>query len=116
MPLVISLPLVKSGKLRVLAATSAARLPEVPTLHERLNSELLVLESWGGLFAPAKTPADLVKRIHALAVKAAGEVRREGSDPGMGAISESPEAFAAFLKRENEKARQMVQISGAKAQ
>ena len=117
--LVTSLPLVKSGKLRALAVSSATRLPElpeVPTLHERLKSELLVLESWGGLFAPAKTPLEIANRIYLIAVKAADDVRREGTDSGMGATSESPEAFAQFVRRENDKARQMVKVSGAKAQ
>ena len=114
----VSAILVKSGKFRTLAVTSAARLaelPEVPTFNEIRKDDRLELDSWGGLFAPAKTSRDLIRAIHTLAVRAALEVRKEGSDPGMGAVSESPEAFASFVSRENEKWREIVRISGAKA-
>ena len=53
------------GKLRVLAVTSARRskfLPDVPTMAES-GFPNVVISPWLGFFAPAKTPADVVKRL-----------------------------------------------------
>jgi len=62
---------VRAGSLKVLAATSAQRsgfLPEVPTVAE-LGHPGYEIDVWFGLFAPAKTPADIVARLNAEAVK-----------------------------------------------
>jgi tripartite-type tricarboxylate transporter receptor subunit TctC len=61
----------RAGSLKVLAATSAQRsgfLPEVPTVAE-LGHAGYEIDVWFGLFAPAKTPADIVARLNAEAVK-----------------------------------------------
>ena len=114
-------PQVKSGKLRALAVTSASRLkelPDVPTLMEIFKNELLVQESWFGLWAPAKTPADAVKRLHAASVKALADPELEQQFANAGAAtapSPTPEAFAAFVKSENAKWREIVKLSSAKA-
>ena len=57
------LPLIRDGKLRALAITSAARspaLPDVPTMAEVGLSEL-TLDFWAGMLAPAGTPPDVVQ-------------------------------------------------------
>ena len=114
-------PQVKSGNLRALAVTSASRLkelPDVPTLMEIFNNELLVQESWFGLWAPAKTPADAVKRLHAATVKALADpaLQQQFVNGGAAAApSQSPDAFAAFVKSENAKWAQIVKLSSAKA-
>mgnify|MGYP003582453908 CR=1 FL=1 len=62
----VALPLIKSGKVKVLATSSSQRLkelPDVPTLQESGFSEL-VAEGWMGLFAPAGTPAPIVQRLN----------------------------------------------------
>ena len=64
-------PLAKAGKLRALAVTTAKRssvAPDVPTLAE---SGLPGFEvgSWQGVFAPAGTPPEIVKRLNAEIVK-----------------------------------------------
>jgi tripartite-type tricarboxylate transporter receptor subunit TctC len=59
-------PLVRSGRLRALAATGSKRLavaPEIPALTETLHQELDTT-TWSGLWAPAGTPADIVTRLH----------------------------------------------------
>jgi tripartite-type tricarboxylate transporter receptor subunit TctC len=58
------LPQLKGGKVRVLATTGAKRskfLPEVPTMAESGFPDI-VLSPWLGFFAPAHTPAEVVKR------------------------------------------------------
>ena len=61
----------RAGSLRALAATSAQRsafLPEVPSVAE-LGNPGYEIDVWFGLFAPAKTPADIVAKLNAEAVK-----------------------------------------------
>ncbi len=117
-----AMALVKSGKLRALAATSTERLrdlPDVPTLRELLKSDLLVQEFWVGLAAPAKTPPEVIRTLHAATVKALGDsavrksIENAGNTPGTG---ESPAEFGAFIRSENEKWRQIVKFTGIKAE
>jgi tripartite-type tricarboxylate transporter receptor subunit TctC len=59
-----AMPHVKSGKLRVLAVTTAGRsalLPDVPAVAETLPG--FDMTSWNGLFAPAHTPPDVIARV-----------------------------------------------------
>lgn len=115
------IPQIKAGKLRALGVSSAARLkelPDVPTLKETMKNDLLVQESWFGLWAPAKTPREVVSALHAASVKALADPKlREQFDAAgsPAAPSESPEAFAAFVKSENGKWGQISRLSAAKA-
>ena len=62
-----TVPLIREGKMRALAITSAARsrdLPDVPTLIESGLPEL-TLDFWAGMLAPAGTPADVVAKLNA---------------------------------------------------
>jgi tripartite-type tricarboxylate transporter receptor subunit TctC len=112
------IPQVKGGKLRMLATTSAARLkefPDVPTLHEVLHNELAVQESWFGFWAPAKTPADIVLKIHAAANKVLADphVRAQFEATGnVAAVTDSPQAFAAFVRSENRKWAEIIKLAG----
>jgi tripartite-type tricarboxylate transporter receptor subunit TctC len=100
-----AIPLVKGGKLRALAVTSAKRvpvLPDVPTVGES-GYKGFEATDWKALVAPAGTPSDAVKRLNAAAEKALGQpdtltkLLAEGSVP----LGGSPERFAQFLKAEN---------------
>lgn len=115
------IPQVKGGKLRALAVTSATRLkelPDVPTLKEVLRNDLAVQESWFGYWAPAKTPADAVGKLHAAIEKvlADPETRARfevsGNTP---ALSETPQAFAAFVRSENRKWADIIKLTGVTA-
>ena len=114
-------PQVKGGKLRALGVTGATRLqelPEVPTLAEAMKNDLLVQESWFGVWAPARTPPEVIRALFAAMVKtlADPELRRQfQATGGSVATSESPEAFAAFVKREHAKWGEIVRLSAAKA-
>ena len=62
-----SLAHVEAGKIRAVGYTGArrfARLPDVPTLAEAGVPGMEVLASWTGMFAPAKTPAAVLARLH----------------------------------------------------
>jgi tripartite-type tricarboxylate transporter receptor subunit TctC len=72
-----SLPLIREGKLRALAVSSATRLPllpDVPPLAEAAPAPGFEAVSWHMLLAPAKTPRDIVDRLHA-------EMKRALADP-----------------------------------
>jgi tripartite-type tricarboxylate transporter receptor subunit TctC len=67
-----SLPLIKDGKLRALAVSSATRLPmlpDVPPFSEASGAADFEAVSWHILLAPAKTPKDVVEKLH-------GEMKR----------------------------------------
>jgi tripartite-type tricarboxylate transporter receptor subunit TctC len=94
-------PLVREGKLRALAVTSAKRnpeLPDVPTMAEGGLPEVASV-TYYGLFAPGGTPDGAVRRINAAineslkAADIATAIRRIGFEPHGGA----PEDFAALI-------------------
>lgn len=114
-------PQVKGGRLRALAVTSRQRLkelPDVPTLNEVMGNELTVQESWFGFWAPARTPADVVARLHAAITRALAEpaVRTQFESAGNTvATNESPQAFAAFVRAENQKWAEIIKLGGISA-
>ena len=117
-----AMPQVKGGKLRALAVTSRQRLkqlPDVPTLYELMDrNELAVQESWFGLWAPAKTQADIVATLHAAISKTiqTASVRAAFEAAGNEAtLSESPQAFAAFVRSENRKWAEIIKLTGVTA-
>jgi tripartite-type tricarboxylate transporter receptor subunit TctC len=107
---------IKAGSLKVLAATSARRsefLPEVPTLAE-LGNPGYEIDVWFGLYAPAKTPAEIVARLNAEARKylnsaeakeAYGKVGHETAPSTAEAVRarivEEQKAFAKAVKDAN---------------
>lgn len=96
------LPHVRAGRLRSLAVTSPQRwhaLPEVPTLAE-LGWKDIALVEYLGWYAPAKTPADFVRRLNAAVQEAlqTPEMQEVFSRNGLLPLRESPEAFAARIK------------------
>ncbi len=110
--------LVRSGKLRALAVTSAApmrQFPGVPTLNELLKNDLLVQESWLGLAFPARTPAALVQRMNAETLKALEDpvVQKGAENSGNNLVpTRTPDEYVAFIRRENEKWRDVVRLAG----
>jgi tripartite-type tricarboxylate transporter receptor subunit TctC len=111
-------PLAKAGKLRALAVTTAKRssiAPDVPTLAEA-GLPGFEVGSWQGVFAPARTPPAIIKRLNAEIVKILGmpDVREKLGGLGAEIVADSPEEFAAFVKAEVVKWSDVVKKSGAK--
>ncbi len=106
---------VQSGRLKALAVTSPARsaqLPEAPTFSEAGVKDV-ELTSWYGLLAPAGTPVELIRRIHAdvSAVLAMPEVQKGFSNQGLDMAQSSPAAFADFIKAEAAKYARIAQAA-----
>ena len=94
-------------------------LPDVPTLQEVLRSELAVQESWFGMWAPARTPPDVIAKIFFAVSKALRDPALRASFEAGGstaAPSDSPQAFANFVRNENTKWATIVKLTGAKAE
>jgi tripartite-type tricarboxylate transporter receptor subunit TctC len=111
-------PLAKAGKLRALAVTTAKRspiAPEVPTLAEA-GLAGYEIGSWQGVFAPAGTPADIVKRLNVEIVKIINmpDVREKLVNLGAEPVGDTPEEFAALVKSEGAKWAAVVKQSGAR--
>ncbi len=97
-------PYVHGGKLRMLAVMSAERspaFPDVPTLKEMGLPDLEV-ETWYGVFAPAGTPAAIVKKANAdlNALLDQPVIRDLLEKQGMVPAGGSPERFGAFVQSE----------------
>jgi tripartite-type tricarboxylate transporter receptor subunit TctC len=112
------LPHAKAGKLRALATmgnSRAAATPELPTIGESLKG--FEVNNWIGLFAPAGTPPEIVRRWNAEVTKVMQSPEIQARLPGEGArfSPNTPEQFSAFVKSEIAKWAPVVKASGAKA-
>jgi tripartite-type tricarboxylate transporter receptor subunit TctC len=97
-----TLELVKAGKLRALAVTTASRVPETPDTPTMAESGVkdFDVSGWFGLFAPAGTPKPVISRLNAEIGKilADPETARAFAAEGLTVGGGSPEALATFLK------------------
>jgi tripartite-type tricarboxylate transporter receptor subunit TctC len=101
---VAALPHIKSGKLRALAVTTRQRVPslaDVPTMEE---SGVAGYESvsWGGIMAPAGTPAPVVAKLHAELARILNlpDVQERMAALGATVVAAGPAEFATFLREE----------------
>ena len=98
------MPMIKAGKLRALAVTSAKRsaaASELPTVVEA-GVPGYVVTGWYGMFVPAATPAPVVATLHAATVKAlrSRDVSERLSNEAAEIVASTPPQFAEFLKAE----------------
>ena len=97
-------PLVKEGKLRALATLLQVRsslLPSVPTIAEAGMPRLTVVP-WGGLFAPAKTPKDIVERLsrEVNVILKRSDIREQLEKQALEPAGSTPNELEAFLKQQ----------------
>lgn len=111
---------IKSDRLKGLAVASKSRHPRlqnVPTLVEA-GFPGLVVDSWQGAVAPAKTPRDVVAKLNDAMVRAlrSPEIRERIVQAGFDVVANTPEEFAAFMKAEIDRWTKVVNIGGIKAE
>jgi tripartite-type tricarboxylate transporter receptor subunit TctC len=109
---------VKTGRLRALgvSGTTRARMaPDVPTVIEG-GVPGYEVSVWFGLAAPAGTPADIIRKIHADAVKvlAMPDVRERFQAQGVEARSSTPEQFAEYIKSQKAMWQKVADEAGVK--
>ena len=113
-----ALPLIRAGRLKAIAVTSGVRakaLPELPTVAESGVPGYDVV-AWFGMFAPAHTPPAVVEKLHGEAKRAlqTPEVLRRMEIEGTDVVGNSPQQFAAEVKAEFAKWRELVKKTGMK--
>ncbi len=110
-------PYVKSGKLRLIAITTATRFasaPEYPTVAEQ-GFAGYAAAPWSGFFAPKGTPKAVVDKISAdiREIMADPVVKQKVVDAGSEFVPMTPQAFRGFLEKEIDSWAKAVAISGA---
>jgi tripartite-type tricarboxylate transporter receptor subunit TctC len=113
-------PLIQAGQLRALAVTSAERSPAFPDLPTVAEAGVpgYAAESWYGLFAPAKTPADVIARLNKSAATAvqSDTFKKLGVNEGLVMVARPPEELDRYLRGEEERWRKVIQAAGIKVE
>jgi tripartite-type tricarboxylate transporter receptor subunit TctC len=111
-----SLPPIQGGKLRGLAVTTAKRTPAVPNLPPIAEAGVpgFDVSSWYALFVPARTPPEIIGKMHADTVAALTDpVTKERLEQlGVVVVGSSPAELAAFLKAEMDKWAPVIKEAG----
>ena len=117
-PVGLVLPNIREGKLRALVVNGIQRssaLPDIPTTLEAgvANAEYPL---WFGLFLPAKTPRDIVDRLHSETLKTlqSTQVRGKLAALGVDPMPMSPAEFAAYVQKEIATNAALVRAAGLK--
>lgn len=111
---------IKSGRVRILAVTSAQRsplMPDVPPVADTLPG--YEAGAWYAVLAPRGTPPAIVKRLHDEIVellKANGDLRERFAGDGVRPIGSTPEELAAYAKAETVKWAAVVKRAGVKVE
>ena len=111
-------PHVKAGKVRALAMASPQRsvyFPDVPTTKEAGYSNV-ELQNYYALFLPARTPQEIVGKLHDAAVKTVNTpaVREKLVGTGADPLTMTPEEFTRFLRADIEMWGKVVKAAGVK--
>jgi len=112
---------IRSGKLKALAVTTLRRssaMPELPTIAEagaKLGLAKFDINTWFGLFGPAKLPADVTAKLNKAFVDALDSPELKSRLASLMAenMASTPEQFGTFVKSELAKYQQVVKASGA---
>lgn len=113
-----ALPLIKAGRLKAIAVTTATRsrfLPDLPAIAESVPG--YEVSAWFGLFAPARVPRDVVEQLarEARVAMQSPEVVRRMEVDGTDAVGNTPAQFTDEVKREAAKWRELVRKANLKA-
>jgi tripartite-type tricarboxylate transporter receptor subunit TctC len=111
-------PMVKEGRLKAIAISSPKRFSAAPDLPTVAESGLPGFEtgSWQGIVAPAHTPPELVKKLHAAVMKVLStpEMKARLDQAGAEVRAMTPEQFGTFIANEKARWAKVVRESGEK--
>ena len=112
------LPLVKTGKLKAFAVGSAHRSPAAPDIPTVAEAGVPGFEytTWYGMFAPARTQRDIVRKLHAQVAKILGaaEMTQRLASQGSEPRSTTPEELLNLVKSETERWKKVIKSAGIK--
>ena len=110
--------LIKGGKVRAMAITNSNRFPSMPELPTVAEAGIpgFAVNNWCGIFVAAGTPAEVVTRLNAELVKvlAMPDVKKRLLDNGIGAVSNTPQQFATYIRAETTKWASVIKAANVK--
>ncbi len=114
------LPQLASGKIRILATTGSKRNPHAPDAQTLVEAGLknAVVEFWGGVMLPARTPAPTVLRTAGIVTNAlqTPQVRDAYAQASKEIVLKTPAEFSALIKSDMERWSSLVAASGFSAE
>jgi tripartite-type tricarboxylate transporter receptor subunit TctC len=117
-PLATALPLIREGQVRALVVSTAKRVGELPEVPGMAETGLQNADSaiWFGVFAPAKTPRDIVTKLHQAGNKVleTPQMQARLKQLGVEAWPMTPEAMDELVKRETAANADLVKLAGIK--
>lgn len=112
-----SMPYIEAGAIRAIGYAGTrrfSRLPDVPTLAESGVPGMEVLSSWTGMFAPAKTPPEVLARLHLEVAKAVASPFGRERLTGLGVIplANPPAEFRPYIAAQVKQVAEIVKAAG----
>lgn len=121
LPIPLTSEQVKAGRIKAFGVTEATRssaMPDVPSMAEHPQLKGVDVTVWFGIFAPAKTDAAIVARLHRELTEVLKDegLRQKFSVIGMRILGAGPEPFAKFLEAEQKKFGEIVRAGNIRAE
>jgi tripartite-type tricarboxylate transporter receptor subunit TctC len=115
-----AMPLIKGGKLKVIAVTSLQRLDLLPDARTAAESGVAGFEAVGaqGVFAPAGTPTEIIRKINAdlAALIKQPDIQERWAQMALVPLDNTPEQFAAWLTDQSAQWGKLIHEGGIKAE
>jgi len=117
-PLATALPLIRDGQVRALVVSTAKRVADLPDVPTPVEIGLKDADSviWFGVFVPAKTPRDIVEKLHATGAKVLADPAMQASLAKLGIepMPMKPAEMDDLVKRETAANFELIKAAGIK--
>ena len=117
-PLATALPVIQQGQLRALVVSTAKRVVELPDVPTPVDIGLQDADSaiWFGVFVPAKTPRDIVEKLHAAGTRVLADPATQESLKKIGVepMPMTPGEMDGLLRREIAANIELIKAAGIK--